>query len=72
MVHDVDFPPLLCVAFGTGSQDDAAGVVEEDAFDADERKKALSCCSACLFAYLFWFRRALSFSLPSSELVRKI
>ena len=42
MVHDVDFPPLLCVAFGTGSQDDAAGVVEEDAFDEDERKKALS------------------------------
>ena len=42
VAHDVDVPPLLCVAFGTGSQDDAAGVVEEDAFDEDGRKKALS------------------------------
>ena len=28
---------LLCVAWGTGSQDDAAGVFEEEAFDDDER-----------------------------------
>ena len=35
-------PLLLVVAFGIGSQDEAAGVVEEDAFDEDVLRKPLS------------------------------
>ena len=63
---------LLCVASGTGSQDDAAGALAEAAFDDDERMKPLSCLWACLLSYLFRLRRSLSFCLPSSERVRKM
>ena len=38
----VGLPALLCVACGTYSQDDAAGVLEEEAFEVVERNQPLS------------------------------